>query len=450
MIFSYIKYIIPTWYFNLKPKVNQGYFLTADQIKAADLQIEVDNSFKSNMARERDLSYRAFQSGYINKEYKSRNYLDVWKSDKIPAHDEYRFLRKNFHPLWVIYVLFFRLINFHNPLKEISGFLRSSGTKREDYSKNPFQYPQYDSYESVLIAAQPLVSIIIPTLNRYRYLKDVFADLKKQTYKNFEVIVVDQTDPFQEEVYKGWNLDLRYWHQQEKALWKARNEAIVAAQGDYILLYDDDSRVDPDWINEHLKCLDFFKSDLSSGVSLSVVGGEIPHHYRFFRWSDQLDTGNVLIKKDVFKKIGLFDRQFEKQRMGDGEFGLRAYLAGFRNVSNPKAKRIHLKIGSGGLREWGSWDSFRPTKLFAPRPIPSVLYLYRKYFGRKAAILAILNTLPRSVIPYRLKSNKGGVMILGLLYFILLSPLLLIQVRRAWELATKKLKEGDKVEILKS
>jgi GT2 family glycosyltransferase len=90
----------------------------------------------------------------------------------------------------------------------------------------------------------------------------------------------------------------------------------------------------------------------------------VPQNYSFFRVSDQIDTGNVLIKRDVFQTIGLFDRQFEKQRMGDGEYGLRAYLEGFLNVSNPYAKRLHLKVGTGGLRQMGSWDGFRPKKFF--------------------------------------------------------------------------------------
>ena len=36
-----------------------------------------------------------------------------------------------------------------------------------------------------------------------------------------------------------------------------------------------------------------------------------------------------------------FDKQFEKMRMGDGEFGVRAYLKGYKNISNPNAYRKH-------------------------------------------------------------------------------------------------------------
>jgi len=254
------------------------------------------------------------------------------------------------------------------------------------------------------------------------------------------VLVVDQTDPFRKSFYQGWQLDLRYWYQEEKALWKARNEAIQVAKGDWILLYDDDSRIDSNWISEHLKTIDFFQADISSGVSLSVVGAEIPKHYSYFRWSDQLDTGNVLLKKAIFQEIGYFDLQFEKQRMGDGEFGLRAYLNGYKNISNPKAKRVHLKVSQGGLRQMGSWDGWRPKKLFGPRPVPSVLYFSRKYFGDKNTSYLILNSIFPSLIPYQFKSHK----ILKLLSFLLIpliSILIFYQVLKSWKISNKMLNQ---------
>lgn len=444
MIFQFIKYIKPTWYFNLQPQKDFAYFPTEEILKEAGINLKKDLAYKSIVAQQRDLAWRAFQLGFISD--KPQNGIDVWDKTQIPVADEYRFMRKNYHKIWSLYVLGIRLITFKNPFTEISAFLKSKNVKRDDFSKQFINYSEYQNFESTLVKENPLVSVIIPTLNRYEYLKDVFKDLENQTYKNFEVIVVDQTDNFQEAFYKDWKLDLKYWFQEEKALWKARNEAIKAAKGEYVLLYDDDSLVENDWIEQHLKTLDYFNADLSSGVSISTVGAEVPVHYSYFRWSDQLDTGNVLLKKDVFRKIGLFDRQFEKQRMGDGEYGLRAYLAGYKNISNPKAKRIHLKVSQGGLRQMGSWDGWRPKKLLGPRPVPSVLYLSRKYFGNKWSIYMIIHDIAPSLIPYQFKRNKFlKLLSFAIIPFIL--PLVLYQVIKSWKLASKKLKQGDLIEF---
>lgn len=439
MIFSFLKYLKPIWYFNLKPNKDFGYFPVSEKFNNNEQNLIVDGGYETEDAKYRDLAWSGFQSGFISLD--NDEGLNIWKKSKISITDEYRFLNKNFHKGWVLYVLIIRLFSFKNPIVEIASFLKNRNVKRIDYSKKAFQFSDYDTFKSKLIESCPLVSIVIPTLNRYEYLKDVFKDLEKQNYKNFEVIVVDQTDNFKDEFYKGWNFDLKYWYQEEKALWKARNEAIKIAKGDYILLYDDDSLVEENWIEEHLKCLDYFRADLSSGVSISVVGDEVPKHYSYFRWSDQLDTGNVLLKKSIFNEIGYFDRQFEKQRMGDGEFGLRAYLIGYKNISNPKAKRIHLKVSEGGLRQMGSWDGWRPKKIFGPRPVPSVLYLSRKYFGNSISKFYILNAILPSLIPYKFKGNK----ILKAISFLLipfLLPLVCYQVFKSWSLSTEKLNKG--------
>jgi glycosyltransferase involved in cell wall biosynthesis len=436
MLFSFLKYLQPTHYFQLYRKDGSSIFPIFETLPPEVIsQLEPEQRFKSEKAKEYDLSWQAIHKGYIGN---SETYTSF---QKLPIIDEYRFLRKYFNPIWVFYVLLLRIFSFKNPFKEIVAWKKSDNIKRSNYLKTPIQYLNWRDFQSSLIAENPLISIVIPTLNRYKYLKDVLEDLEMQDYKNFEVIVVDQSNPFQEDFYNQFKLDLKLIHQTERALWLARNRAIETSRGEYLLLFDDDSRVEPTWISNHLKCLDFFKADISSGVSISKVGAEVPAHYSFFRISSQLDTGNVLLKKQIFREIGLFDRQFEKQRMGDGEFGLRSFLNNYKNISNPFAGRIHLKVGSGGLREMGSWDAFRPKKLFAPRPIPSVLYLYRKYFGKKRAFLAILRSVPQSIIPYRYKKNKK-MLVLGLLISLFLFPFVVLQVFISWRLATKKLREG--------
>ena len=442
MLFSFLKYLQPTHYFQLYKKDGNSVFPIAEKLPKEIIDhLESDSNYKSKHAADYDLSWQAINKGYIGD-------VETYSAlAELPLADEYRFLKKYFHPIWVFYVLLLRLLSLKNPFREINAWRKSNNTNQCDFLKRPIKHSGFETFNSSFIQEAPFISVVIPTLNRYEYLRDVLKDLEKQVYKNFEVIVVDQSFPFQKDFYADFKLDIQLLRQDEKALWLARNTAIHTSKGEYLLLFDDDSRVDENWISNHLKCLEFFDCDISSGVSLSVVGGKIPAHYSFFCISSQLDTGNVLLKKKVFREIGLFDRQFEKQRMGDAEFGLRAYLNGFKNISNPLASRVHLKVDSGGLREMGSWDAFRPKNLFSPRPLPSVLYLFRKYYGRKRTVLAILKTVPQSIIPYRYKKNKKMLM-LGVLISLILFPFVFLQVLISWRLATKKLKEGAMVERL--
>ena len=445
MVFDFLKYIRPVWYFNLKPIKDFCYFPNKEDLVEAGLEILEDKNYTSSKSIQLDLAWRAFNLGFICTKEKAG--LNVWVEAKLPVVDNYRFLRKNFSKAWVYYVLVLRLLSFKNPYKELKAFIKTRNVSRESFLKDHIKYEGFLSFDSKLVRSNPLVSVIIPTLNRYEYLSGVLEDLEKQNYKNFEVLVVDQSEPFNEAFYKTYDLDISASYQKEKALWLARNSAIKQSKGDYILLMDDDSRFDANWIENHLKCLDFFNSDISSGVSISKRGDKVPEHYSYFRISDQLDTGNALVKKAIFKDIGLFDRQFEKQRMGDGEFGLRAYLNGFLNVSNPYAKRLHLKVEKGGLREMGSWDAFRNQKLFQPRPIPSVLYLFRKYFGNKNAKMALLKTVPASTISYRFKKNKA-LQIVGAFISLIILPIILYQVQKSWRLSSAKLKQGELIENL--
>lgn len=441
MLFGFLKYIQPTNYFARNVNGHSVFPVYAQLPEDIKMQLNPDRTYKSEVSRDYDLSWQAVQLGYIGNAQAHIHFLEL------PLTDNYRFIRKYFNKYWALYILFVRILGLKNPVTNLKSFYESKDMLRSSYLQHPIAYPKWCGFNSELVKRQPFVSVIIPTLNRYNYLKDVLNDLELQDYKNFEVIVIDQSQPFNGTFYKDFKLDLTVKYQEERALWLARNTAIKMSKGDFILLFDDDSRVAPNWITNHLKCLDFFNSDISSGVSISMVGDKVPQNYAFFRRSDQLDTGNVLLKKEIFKTIGLFDRQFEKQRMGDGEFGLRAHINGFLNVSNPYAERLHLKVGSGGLRDMGSWDSFRTQKWLDPRPIPSVLYLYRKYYGNYRSKLALLKTIPASIMPYRFKGNKLY-MVIGVFFSVFLLPIIMLQVIKSWRMASKKLEEGALIETL--
>ena len=444
-MFTFIKYISPNWYYNLEGRNYKRYWANYDALAESEKSlISLPDCYSRREVEMLDAAYQAWSKGII---VEDRNGLET-ENIRPTLTDEYKFVKRHFNPIWAVFVLFIRIFEINNPLKELAAFTAGWKVKRSNtYRQTKNWNPELEAFESPLLNEKPRISVIIPTLNRYQYLKDVLSDLEKQDYPNFEVLVVDQSEPYREEFYKSYKLDLKVWHQAEKALWLARNDAVKQSAGELILLFDDDSRIEKDWISDHIRCLDYFQADISSGVSISTAGAKVPETYAYYKWGDQIDTGNVLLKKEIFQKIGLFDRQFEKQRQGDGEFGLRAYLAGYKNISNPDAKRLHLKVAEGGLRQMGSWDGWRPKKMFAPRPVPSVLYLTRKYFGNKAAFYQIITSVFPSVIPYRFKSNRK-MMFLGSLAALFCLPVVAVPVIKSWRLATEKLTEGAKIDDL--
>ena len=163
MIFNFLKYLKPIWYFNLRPKKDFGYFPSQNQFNFSTHGIVIDNDYKTDVAKQRDLAWTGFQIGYID--LNNVEGIDVWQKTNIPIEDEYRFLNKNFHKAWVLYVLIVRLVTFKNPIIEINAFIKNRKVQRIDYSKKPFLFEEYDEFKSKLIESNPLVSVIIPTLN---------------------------------------------------------------------------------------------------------------------------------------------------------------------------------------------------------------------------------------------------------------------------------------------
>jgi hypothetical protein len=95
----------------------------------------------------------------------------------------------------------------------------------------------------------------------------------------------------------------------------------------------------------------------------------------------------------------------------------------------------------------GSWDSWRPTRFFAPRPMPSVLYFVRKYYGDAPAKYYLIQNLPTAFLFYQWKKHK----VLKIIFFCaapLIFPMILITGFRSWHISTKKINEGSKIELL--
>lgn len=102
-------------------------------------------------------------------------------------------------------------------------------------------------------------SICIPTLNEEKYIGGILGCLEKQTFKDFEVVIVDgeSQDKTKEEVLKFSNkFPLKFLKSPKRGVSFQRNFAAKNAVNDYVIFFDADVMIENDFlekINNHLE-----------------------------------------------------------------------------------------------------------------------------------------------------------------------------------------------------
>ena len=86
----------------------------------------------------------------------------------------------------------------------------------------------------------PLVSVIIPVYNGGRYLRAALESVFAQTYRAFEVMVVDDGSADDSGVIAQSFPEVRYIHQTNQGVAAARNNGIEAARGEFFAFLDQD------------------------------------------------------------------------------------------------------------------------------------------------------------------------------------------------------------------
>ncbi len=102
------------------------------------------------------------------------------------------------------------------------------------------------------MSLKPFFSVVVPSYNRAALLPEVIRSVQAQTCRDFEVILVDDgsTDNTAEVVRELAAADgcIRYQHQQNAERGAARNTGIKAARGAYIVFFDSDDEMKPDYL----------------------------------------------------------------------------------------------------------------------------------------------------------------------------------------------------------
>ena len=128
--------------------------------------------------------------------------------------------------------------------------------------KNPVEHANILE-KMIAIDRDEKVSVVIPTYNRFSYLQNTIQSIRNQTYKNIEIIVVNDCSTQPEYYTYDWPADIKIIHLEKnsKALFGyacaayVRNQGINAATGKYIAFCDDDDSWFPTKVELQIKAM---------------------------------------------------------------------------------------------------------------------------------------------------------------------------------------------------
>ncbi len=175
-----------------------------------------------------------------------------------------------------------------------------------------------------------MISVVIPLYNKEKAIIATLQSVLAQTSTDFEVIVVDDgsTDNSLKVVRKRiselGNERIRVIHKENGGVSSARNRGIREAKGDYIALLDGDDFWESTFLEEQLKLIRDFPKAAMWGVNTAFV-----KHGKCRKWEQGMGDGfrgyvenyfgtshndlfcssSVVIRKDVFEKVGYFDER---------------------------------------------------------------------------------------------------------------------------------------------
>ncbi|WP_257666572.1 glycosyltransferase family 2 protein [Parapedobacter tibetensis] len=171
--------------------------------------------------------------------------------------------------------------------------------------------------------ADPKVSVIIPSYNRGYLITKTLESVRHQTYKNIEIIVIDDgsTDNSKEVISayisrNGNNSDIKYIQQRNSGAPAARNNGLNSAKGDYIVFFDSDDLMLPDRIEKQSRRMVAENSDCCAcGFYYNNVGGRsyIPPVLNRPAIALNIDTklfGSTqswMFKKEIVQSVGAYD-----------------------------------------------------------------------------------------------------------------------------------------------
>ncbi|MDR7208943.1 glycosyltransferase family 2 protein [Flavobacterium piscis] len=367
-----------------------------------------DTEYKNVQLQALDFGYNALRNSSAIPLYIKGLFEETAKEEiHISVKDRYVFFRKNFKIDHSIFMLYRKGIW---KWKEWEAFFYAKKNFRQSGEK-----PVVKARELKSIEGNPSISYIIPTMMRQDFTLQLIEDLAIQTYPVSQVVIVDATPENlrDEKLYneKEFPFELIVKWQETKGSCRARNEAIDLCTGDYIVFGDDDVRVQPDFIENHIRILQTYQVNACNGLDIRADNQQqdltdLEEKLKELgdkRWKVGANSGfsnaNSCVKTEYVRKLVGNDINFDGGYGEDSDFGMSLVKLGQIVILNPFSPNLHLKPPVGGYRFWGNqarilgkkrkaqpWELDTPVKFVRPVPSPTVMYGIVKHFTAQQVV----------------------------------------------------------------
>ena len=218
------------------------------------------------------------------------------------------------------------------------------------------------------------VSVVIPNFNGIAFLDSVLGSLEGQTLRDFEVILVDNGSSdgscsFVRGIIPG---SISWSFRKILASAERSMRGIRAAKAPYVLLLNNDTEAEENFVEEMLEALKRHKNAFSCGARMVQYHDrdkldDAGNFYCALGWSYARGKGKdirsyekeekifascggaAIYRKKILEQIGLFDEEHFAY-LEDIDIGYRARIYGYENWYAPKAVVYHVGSGTSGSR----------------------------------------------------------------------------------------------------
>jgi glycosyltransferase involved in cell wall biosynthesis len=183
-----------------------------------------------------------------------------------------------------------------------------------------------------IFSAHPAISVIVRTIGRPFVLSEALTSLRDQTYKNFEVIVIeDGPGTSKEHIFSQFpDLDLQYYSTgRNVGRTRAGNMGLNHAKGQYFIFLDDDDVFFPDHLEVLIKVLEKENGKAAYSIAYEVPTEVIstnPYRYKekekkvvfkqpfnllLLLWKNYIPIQAILFHRSLYEQNGGFDETLE-------------------------------------------------------------------------------------------------------------------------------------------